>query len=59
MPAEESRVDRLLRLAEEAVMAGEYEKGYNLVNIAHTALEVQKQEVEVLDKMTANVTTDD
>jgi hypothetical protein len=54
----ESRVDRLLRLAEESVLAGEYEKGYNLVNIADTALEVQKQEVEVLDKMTANVTTD-
>lgn len=55
----ESRVDRLLRLAEEAVMAGEYEKGYNLVNIADTALEVQKQEVEVLEKMTANVTPDE
>jgi hypothetical protein len=44
-------VDRLLRLAEEAVTKGEYEQGYNFVNIAQTALEVRKQEVEEIEKM--------
>jgi len=35
-------------------MEGEYERGYNLVNIADTALEVRKQETIELQKMMAD-----
>ncbi len=51
MTDSESRVDRLLRKAEEAIDAGDYEQGYNFVNIADTALEQIRQDEKQLRKM--------
>jgi hypothetical protein len=55
----ESRVDRLLRLAEQAVLSDEFEKADTLVNIAQTALEVRQQELEEIQKMMATSERDD
>lgn len=51
MTDSESRVDRLLRKAEEAIDAGDHEQGYNYVNIADTALEQRRQDEKQLRKM--------
>lgn len=48
---EESRVDRLLRLAEEAVTKGEYEQGFNFGNIASIALDARRVEIGELEKI--------
>lgn len=53
---EESRVDRLLRLAEEAITNGEYEQGFNFANVASIALEARRVEIGELEKIAA---TDD
>ncbi len=58
MTDSESRVDRLLRKAEEAIDEGDYEQGYNYVNIADTALEQRRQEDKLLRKM-AKASSDD
>lgn len=50
---EESRVERLLRLAEEAIVKGEYEQGYNFGNIASIALEARRVEIGELEKIPA------
>lgn len=47
----ESRVERLMRLAEEAAMSGEFDRCYHLMGIAQTALELRKQESEEIQQM--------
>lgn len=48
---DESRVDRLLRLAEEAIAKGEYEQGFNFANVASIALDARRVEIGELEKI--------
>lgn len=47
---DESRVERLLRKAEAAIDSGDLEQGWNYAQIADRALEMRRQELEVLEK---------
>ena len=58
MPVEESRVDRLLRLAEEAAVSGDTDKTDNLLAVTRTAIYVQRLEVKALEKMAARTTNE-
>ena len=53
----ESRVDRLLRLAEEAAVAGDSDKTEDILSVLAPAIYVQRLEVKALNKMT-KVTVD-
>jgi len=44
----DNRVTRLLDKAEKAIDQGEYEQGYNYVNIADTALNLRRLELDGL-----------
>jgi uncharacterized protein HemY len=47
----ESRVDRLLRLAEDAALAGDYDRSEALLEVLRPAIYLRRQEVKDLEKM--------
>lgn len=53
----ESRVDRLLRLAEESAVAGDTDKTDTILSVLRPAIYVQQLEVKALHKM-SKVTID-
>ena len=55
---EESRVDRLMRLAEEAANRGELEQSEQFANLVGLALFVQRKEARDLAKMHAHTDVD-
>ncbi len=54
----ESRVDRLLRRAEEAAEAGDNDKSDQFLAVLQPAIYLRNREIKELEKMTANVVTD-
>jgi hypothetical protein len=54
----ESRVDRLLRRAEESAEAGDNDKSDQFLAVLQPAIYLRNREIKELEKMTANVTTD-
>ena len=57
MPTE-TRVERLLRLAEEAAMNGDTERSSALLEVLRPAIYLRNREVKELEKMVANVSAD-
>jgi hypothetical protein len=49
----ESRVDRLLRRAEEAAESGEYDRSEALLDVLRPAIYLRNREVKELQKMVA------
>jgi len=58
LSVEESRVDRLLRLAEEAAIDGDNDRSAALLDVLRPAIYLRNREVKELEKMAAHVTTD-
>lgn len=54
----ESRVDRLLRLAEEAATEGDYDKTEALLDVLRPAIYLRNREIKDLEKM-VKVTADE
>jgi hypothetical protein len=55
---EESRVDRLLRLAEEAALNGDNDRSEALLEVLRPAIYLRNREIKELEKMVANVAAD-
>lgn len=54
----EQRVERLLRLAEEAAIDGDTDKSAALLEVLRPAIYLRNREIKDLQKMTANVTAE-
>ena len=54
----ESRVDRLLRLAEEAAIEGDTDRAEILLEVLRPAIYLRRQEIRELERM-VKVTNDD
>jgi hypothetical protein len=58
MDSEESRTDRLLRLAEAAAVEGEMERTFALLGVLAAVDEFTRREVKSLKKMAKKATVD-